>query len=109
MFGSEKVPICNDDNALVNSHYMELCDIEVVPGSDACDHHPMDIVFCLEDKSKETEHRIMLNANHVIEAIEGLSDHCVPDLDEHDQIRTALRLLQRRTRQEAKRYARKTN
>ena len=109
MFGSEKVPICNDDSALVNSHYMELCDIEVVPGSDSSDHHPMDIVFCLEDKSKETEHRIMLNANHVIEALEGLSDECVPDLSERSSIYIFLRLLRRRAKQESKRRALETN
>jgi len=109
MFGSEKVPICNDDNALVNSHYMDLHDINVHNCFDSSLDHLKDVVFYLKKESKETEHTIMLNANHVIKAAEVLADHAGLCTSEHDQIRTALRLLQRRTRQEAKRYARKTN
>ena len=109
MIGSEKLGIFSDDSALVNSNTMDLHHISVHNCFDSSLDHLKDVVFYLNKESKETEHTLMLNANHVIKAAEAIADHAGLCTSERDQIKTALRLLKRRTRQEAKRYARKTN
>ena len=109
MFGSKKVPVCSDDSALVNSHHMMLWDICILNVLHSHDDHPMDVVFELKDHTKKTEHTLMINSNHVIEALHGLTDDCVESLEEKELIRKSLRLLTERSRQYSKDCALRTN
>ena len=109
MFSSRKQWICRDDSAQVNSHHMDLYDIEIhepSPGSDDC---PIEVVLDLRCESKDTKHLLMLNANHVIKAVEYLEDELGLNRVESETVCNALRLLERRTKQAARDWAKQTN
>ena len=109
MFGSETFALCMDDSAQVNSHHMHLHDIEIHNSLNASDDHHMDVHFDLRDEDKDSRHLLLINASHVIQAAEGLADYSGLSTHERDLIKTSLRLLERRSREESKRWASETN
>ena len=109
MFGSKEHAICSDHNALVNSHYMDLHDVEVFPMSEPLPTHHTNVFFHLRSDSQETTHTVMLNASHVLDAAEVIADHAGLSTHERDLIKTSLRLLDRRAREEANRSEIETN
>lgn len=109
MFSSKNKWICSDDNAWVNSHYMDLYDVEINPPSTGSDDHLWDVVLDLIDEEEGTKHRLMLNANHVIKAVEYLEDELGLNRVESETVCNALRLLERRTKQAARDWAKQTN
>ena len=102
MFSPPEWGLCSDHNALVNSHYMDLHDIQVLDRRTLPAEYFMNIVFHLRSESKETTHTLMLNSDHVIKAVEHLTDESELERDDRELIANALRVLSERTKAYAK-------
>ena len=94
------------DDVSVDSYSMDLYDAEIRGSSDG---HPLEVAFEFRDYDERftwsTTHRLKINANHLIHAAINLSNKCVDDPDENNQIYAALRLLKRRAIRMSRRLA----
>ena len=96
---------CSSEDVVVNSHCMNYIFTSFSISDSQNPNHNVDCFMSLGSPDEVHVHSIMINDDQLLKMVQTLADWCVPDLEDHDSIEIALRLLRRRAKEEATRRA----